>query len=121
LSILKKTGTITSLLAIYLLAIGLACSAQAHLLVQKEGTAAYYQSDQLSDQFKHTFPPTYNVIIQGTSSPRPYPTNESQTWAVLWAHSFHFDRPFNGLYYHVLNLLIEQEKADLLYPFHFFF
>lgn len=116
---IKKIGAISSLV-IYFMAIGLNYVTSFESSSQKTNGSDWFELNDLKDHYNHTVPVKFSLAIQVKPSAQPFPTGETQIWTYQQTQSFYFDQLFSRLSSDMLNLLIEQKKADLLYSFHFF-
>ncbi len=117
---LKKIATFTFLSAIYILAIGLCYDESFKPIEQKYASEILNQKDDLRGFFSHTVPFDFSLNTRVPSFAQPYSAGDTLQNAVLWANPFFLDQLYSLNFFRV-RVLIERAKADILYPFHFFF
>ncbi|WP_460542333.1 hypothetical protein [Echinicola sediminis] len=85
------------------------------------GTQTSYELVDLLESINHAGPAKYSASIP---VPPPYdPTllDGQGAWTVPFFHTFQFKCQYKNQLTKLFNILIEQKKVTLLYPFHFFF
>ncbi|MCA0957962.1 hypothetical protein LCL86_02825 [Muricauda ruestringensis] len=118
----RKSYVFVALLAVYAWAMALGYSSLHSVHGSPKALSQqWYQLDDTSDGFQHTLPAVYSDYINSASENNQHLGADSHIVAGLHGLLHPMVSHLDALPIKSPNGLINKNKANLLYPFHFFF
>ncbi|WP_139280867.1 MULTISPECIES: hypothetical protein [Reichenbachiella] len=117
----KKILPVTLLLALYVVVMVSVCFYQSQDFYNfNSHESGEYTSHFVHSRFTHTTPTEYLVSVQIPWLFRLPHGGDNYFWDIQLAHAFQFKSLLSKQLIDWLDILVKHRKADILYPFHFF-